>query len=584
VWNGTAWQAIALSAASTGSLFDMGGNRIVNLGNPVTGTDALNLITAEGTFVAITGGTMTGALVLTQGGSSSVVPTVSSDLTNKGYVDGLVATINTSLSNFVNKTGDTVSGTIAFSANASLTFTAGTGAISFGNRVLGSVGTPQLQYDGANKAYVDTSISDAIAALPQQSSSDGVVVSGALDETSGVLTLTRSAPLAAVVVAGNFAPFAHTQGSSTVNYDLTQSTSQSYLVEQNFGTANYPTATEQTVIEQLDQRLYQLGMPYYRNLYLIPSTDPGTEITTISIGTTFPVEYNRVQVFVNGVKQYQTMRGITTVPVYVAGQTIGLNTLIGATAGTYNVSIGADGNTPVALSIAVSSTTTFSDLIGLLTTALRTNNVGASVDFVGDSSQAGYLRFASNHTGAAASGYQVITYNQQVVSTTATGLANTTTAYTTTITVDGTAIPISIQGQNAQTFGALVSQLNTQLGTAATATLQNYTSLVVTSATTGNTSSVSISTSGTLFAAPMLTNNLGSGSKVVQGHAASAVSVSYGAGELLTAIPSTHQPQSTTVQTTQAWRESGDVGTTSNGIVFTDPLALGAVVEVTVFN
>lgn len=61
--------------------------------------------------------------------------------------------------------------------------------------------------------------------------------------------------------------------------------------------------------------------------------------------------------------------------------------------------------------------------------------------------------------------------------------------YTATITVDGVAKAISIQGSAAQTFTTLVSQINTDLGASATAALVGG-SIVVTSATTGVASKV----------------------------------------------------------------------------------------------
>ena len=96
-------------------------------------------------------------------------------------------------------------------------------------------------------------------------------------------------------------------------------------------------------------------------------------------------------------------------------------------------------------------------------------------------------------------------------SASATGLVGGTT-YTATITVDGVAKPISILGSTAATIATLLTELNTDLGASATATfvaaggtLPNGTvstngALVVTSATKGATSSVSI-TDGTLYAA-----------------------------------------------------------------------------------
>lgn len=74
--------------------------------------------------------------------------------------------------------------------------------------------------------------------------------------------------------------------------------------------------------------------------------------------------------------------------------------------------------------------------------------------------------------------------------TDATGLANDTTTYTATVNVDGTDNAVSIVGNAAQTFDALVTELNVDL-TGATAAIVG-TDIVITSASTGTSSSISI--------------------------------------------------------------------------------------------
>lgn len=83
---------------------------------------------------------------------------------------------------------------------------------------------------------------------------------------------------------------------------------------------------------------------------------------------------------------------------------------------------------------------------------------------------------------------------------TPTGLANDATAYTASIDVDapGGAVSVSVTGSAAQTFTALVTELNTDLGGAATAALVGGT-IVITSATTGLASAVVV-TDTDLFA------------------------------------------------------------------------------------
>lgn len=90
------------------------------------------------------------------------------------------------------------------------------------------------------------------------------------------------------------------------------------------------------------------------------------------------------------------------------------------------------------------------------------------------------------------SGYEDVNFSATITSGTATGLANNSTIYTATVTVDGVAIAIQITGSNAQTYGALVNELNTDLGVAATASITGG-KLRITSASTGTSSTVRIS-------------------------------------------------------------------------------------------
>ncbi len=82
-----------------------------------------------------------------------------------------------------------------------------------------------------------------------------------------------------------------------------------------------------------------------------------------------------------------------------------------------------------------------------------------------------------------------------------TGIPNTDTVYTATITVNGTAYPISMVGSSVQKYGLLRAAFDAQLGGAATCVPDsNYLGLVFQSATAGANTSVVISY-GTLFPA-----------------------------------------------------------------------------------
>lgn len=87
---------------------------------------------------------------------------------------------------------------------------------------------------------------------------------------------------------------------------------------------------------------------------------------------------------------------------------------------------------------------------------------------------------------------------------TPTGLKNDTTTYTASVAVDGTPVAVSVAGNAAQTFTALVAELNTDLGANATAALVGG-DIVITSATTGETSTVVV-TDTDLFSSVKGTN------------------------------------------------------------------------------
>lgn len=100
----------------------------------------------------------------------------------------------------------------------------------------------------------------------------------------------------------------------------------------------------------------------------------------------------------------------------------------------------------------------------------------------------------------AAAGYTVIEFgpNFPAGGSTPTGLANDATAYTATVRIDGTNRAVSIVGSAAQTMTTLVAELLVDLTTWATV-VQDGDSIVITSKTTGATSGVFVSDTGTNF-------------------------------------------------------------------------------------
>lgn len=156
----------------------------------------------------------------------------------------------------------------------------------------------------------------------------------------------------------------------------------------------------------------------------------------------------------------------------------GASPLAAAIAGTASIDVGsgAIGTTPTGLSSVADASATAT--VGL------SGATGSTVSGL------------SGATGVA--GFQIANFNGVLTGGASTGLDGATT-YTATVVVDGVSKPISILGSDAATFTTLISQLNTDLGSAATATLSNG-DIMITSATASNTSTVSI-TLGTLFPA-----------------------------------------------------------------------------------
>ena len=162
----------------------------------------------------------------------------------------------------------------------------------------------------------------------------------------------------------------------------------------------------------------------------------------------------------------------------------------------------------------VGSTSTGLNAVAVLTAGKATVDLGTSkagTDLSGLSSSrgtAGYglVNFQPEVTGSTNlglsspyAGLQFINFGTRVVSTNPTGLLNTSAVYTMNVTVDGIVKPISLVGSAAQTFTALISEINTDLGASAVASIVGG-NIKIASTTTGSSSTISIS-DGTLLAA-----------------------------------------------------------------------------------
>lgn len=176
-------------------------------------------------------------------------------------------------------------------------------------------------------------------------------------------------------------------------------------------------------------------------------------------------------------------------------------------AGTYDFDVTIDGGAVQTLAVTTAGGETYAAIAALMSAQVVGGTVTFNTDtFTVTSNTTGALSSAALAAGTlgslgsdlfaalALADTVVAVFNGAVV-----GTIGAVTTYTASIVVDGVTKNISITGGSAQTVTTLLSQINTDLGAAATASLVGG-SIKVTSATVGSTSTVAI-TDGSLFAA-----------------------------------------------------------------------------------
>jgi hypothetical protein len=190
------------------------------------------------------------------------------------------------------------------------------------------------------------------------------------------------------------------------------------------------------------------------------------------------------------------------------GNPVTPTTVVGLAAANYDFKIAIDGAATAVYTVAAVAGDTMENLATLMTAVLTGSTVTAVAnELVITSSLTGStsaIIVTEPATGANTDLFAAIDTALTVLHTTTpvSGTDVVVTTYTASISVDGVTKPISIIGSAAQTFTTLLSEINTDLGASAIATLVGG-NIVITSATFGTTSTIAI-TAGTLF--PTLTN------------------------------------------------------------------------------
>lgn len=346
IYNGTTWYNVAVPGAGD---LDLNGNNIINLGGIGVGFNAVNetdLVLAINTHASDLSLHLTPSQNVLLDGLS---PTLTSAELN--YVEGVTSDIQTQLDAKVNHDGSV----------------AMTGSLDMGSNFIINLAYPSNPTDAASKQYVLDVVTLAGA--------DGVVNAGTLNPLTGELTLGRTVG-GPVLVSGMFAPWVHTQADDTVTHDVATPVNQSFITEYAIGVGSYPTPPVHDTFRYLDQAIYELRRPVRRQLIV------STGVTTINFDSSmaYDVGTNKMQIFVNGVKQYANERGMSTITL--TNFVIGLTSDTGLALSTlYSFNITVDGGSPIPVSITTPAVGPYkySDLMADITNAMLLAVVPATV-------------------------------------------------------------------------------------------------------------------------------------------------------------------------------------------------------------
>jgi len=266
LYDGVSWINIAVSGLITSDL-DMNSFKIINLADPTAAQDAVTLAFANTTYVNITGDTMTGALAFGGGPSISAAglnmnvnpitnvsaPSAGGDATNKTYVDGLIVGL---AAEYIALDGANTPTTGLIDFGAGFTVSGGNVTVDLGSLI--SFGGNKIA-DVANPTLAqDVATKDYVDTIIGSGDS---LVSGALDPLTGVLTLTSL--VSGDVLVTNIAAFNHTHESSDIFHNTNPSYTESAIREIIFPIDGTPSTTFAndsltSVVNIIDQELYSL--------------------------------------------------------------------------------------------------------------------------------------------------------------------------------------------------------------------------------------------------------------------------------------------------------------------------------------
>ncbi len=243
-------------------------------------------------------------------------------------------------------TNSTISGELSVNGNLTIV---GSHTIDFGNNIVSGVNNPVLNTDAANKQWVLSQISGG-------GSADGTLTSGSYNTTTGVLTLSSS--ISGDITVPGFLTLSQVPTSSGADTDtfntLSASTDNSWLANALHDLIpEYPNVYIHDAIDQLDAAISYITDPHKR--YISTVTTSG--VLTITLPFNYTTEQHNLLVTINGIKQYNSVRGYSTIGFPTSGKIVSLLPLDVNTLYTFNVVV--DGGASQTITIQNPASTSF---------------------------------------------------------------------------------------------------------------------------------------------------------------------------------------------------------------------------------
>lgn len=303
----------------------------------------------SGVFLKLTGGVLTGVLVMSGNNIQSVAdPLFPQDAATKNYVDVAISSVSAGVPGGLNDLSDVIlgvplnghvlvyNGSVWVNQPAATFISSNNILTTSGGSLIGQLflsADPIASTEAATKNYVDTEIATAISA-----SGDGVVDAGSFDPVTSILTLERTNALSDVLIdmtgaGGTSASIAHEIGNP--NLDPTLADAPALAWERTMYTeGGYPFVTAERLFRELSVLLGAFAIPKEKVVFpsngnnvinftdsALPATITGTACNALMAngGPDYVVGFNRLGIFVNGQKWVGSEHGFLDMSGYSDG-------------------------------------------------------------------------------------------------------------------------------------------------------------------------------------------------------------------------------------------------------------------------